>query len=221
MTTYKLSEHDVNIWKANPDLKEAYPNVLDGNYNHHINKDFTYLDWLRIHLPQERESRNAAVEKMLQPFHFIDNICDKFCTLVKVINSRHKQKPLISIENEYNAQDLFHALMLLYFDEIHPEEWTPSYAGSSARMDFLLKSEKIVIEIKITRKNATQTQMAKEVGDQLIVDIERYKKYPGIETLICFVYDPENIFISNRNIIKRDLEKLSTYHFNVIVYISR
>ena len=41
---------------------------------------------------------------------------------------------------------------ILYFDDIRAEEWTPSYAGKCARVDFLLKNEKIVIEVKKTRK---------------------------------------------------------------------
>lgn len=44
------------------------------------------------------------------------------------------------LEDEYDVQDLPHALLLLYFDDVRAEEWTPSYAGKSARMDFLLKT---------------------------------------------------------------------------------
>lgn len=41
-------------------------------------------------------------------------------------------------------QDLLNALLRLYFYDIRPEEYTPSYAGKTARVDFLLKNEKIV-----------------------------------------------------------------------------
>jgi DNA-binding sugar fermentation-stimulating protein len=54
----------------------------------------------------------------------------------------------IEIEDEYDVQDLFHALLKLYFDDIRPEEYTPSYGGSASRVDFLLKDEQIIIEIK-------------------------------------------------------------------------
>jgi len=57
-----------------------------------------------------------------------------------------------------------------------------------ARMDFLVKREKLVLEVKMTRDGLG----AKEVGDQLIVDIERYKGHPDCKTLVCFVYDPEH-----------------------------
>ncbi|MBZ4359524.1 hypothetical protein LAM19_25050, partial [Mycobacterium tuberculosis] len=73
----------------------------------------------------------------------------------------------IEINDEYDVQDLFHALLKIHFEDVRPEEYTPSYAGSSTRVDFLLKNEKIIIELKKTRKNLKQ----KEVGEQLIVDI--------------------------------------------------
>jgi hypothetical protein len=98
------------------------------------------------------------------------------------------------------VQDLLHALLLIDFDDIRPEEWTPSYAGSSSRMDFLLKNEQIVIEAKKTRKGLG----AKEVGEQLIVDIQKYQAHPDCKTLICFVYDPEGR-IPNPKGIENDL----------------
>jgi REase_DpnII-MboI len=64
---------------------------------------------------------------------------------------------------EYDVQDLLHALLHLYCDDIRTEEWTPSYAGASSRMDFLLKKEKIVVEVKKTRQGLD----AREVGEQL------------------------------------------------------
>lgn len=67
-------------------------------------------------------------------------------------------------------KDLLHALLLLYFDDVRAEEWTPSYAGKFSRMDFLLKNERVVIEVKKTRQGLAD----KELGEQLIIDVDRY-----------------------------------------------
>ena len=56
-------------------------------------------------------------------------------------------------------------------------------------MDFLLKEEGVVIEVKKTRQGLKD----KEVGDQLIIDVERYQSHPDCKKLICFVYDPEGM----------------------------
>jgi hypothetical protein len=54
-------------------------------------------------------------------------------------------------DDEYDVQDIFHALLRLFVDDIREEEWTPSYAGGASRMDFLLPELETVVEIKKTR----------------------------------------------------------------------
>jgi hypothetical protein len=46
----------------------------------------------------------------------------------------------------------------------------------------------------------------KEIGKELIEDIARYRRYPNVEYLYCFIYDPDKL-IKNRNGLKKDLEK--------------
>ena len=92
--------------------------------------------------------------------------------------------------------------------------WAPSYAGGSVRMDFLLKKEQVVIEVKKTR----ETLRDREVGDELIIDIAKYKEHPNCRTLVCFVYDPDQN-INNPVGLKRDLESMTTDKLAVVVYI--
>ncbi|MCR5448357.1 MAG: hypothetical protein K6F23_03080 [Solobacterium sp.] len=117
----------------------------------------------------------------------LHRLFNRFHRIARQLRSRHEARPTLSIGDEYDVQDLLHALLKLYFDDVRPEEWTPSYAGKSARMDFLLKNEKTVIEVKKTRQGLAD----KELGDQLIIDVDRYKVHPDCQKLICFVYDPE------------------------------
>ena len=112
----------------------------------------------------------------------------RFHVIAHQIRHRREKRPTLEIQDEYDVQDLLHALLKMFFNDIRPEEWTPSYAGGAARVDFYLKTEGILVEVKKTRT----TLSAKEVGDQLIVDIERYKNVPGCQHLVCFVYDPEH-----------------------------
>lgn len=141
-------------------------------------------------------------EKEYNPIEPIKNICERFHLVARQLRSRHDDRDTLDIQDEYDVQDLFHSLLHLYFDDIRPEEWTPSYAGKSSRMDFLLKQEQIVIEIKKARKGLG----AKELGSQLIEDIERYKAHPSCEILICFAYDPDGR-IANPRGIESDLKR--------------
>lgn len=141
-----------------------------------------------------RENRNAAL--------LIDNICTRFHLFVKQLRQRHDNRDAHEVNDEYDVQDLLHALLKLYFDDIRTEEWNPSYAGHSTRSDFLIKDEKIVIEVKKTRKSLK----TKELGDQLVIDAAHYKKHPDCKVLYCFVYDPEG-YINNPKGLENDLAK--------------
>jgi REase_DpnII-MboI len=142
---------------------------------------------------QTKES--SAIDK-------VQLIIERFHQVARQLQARHGDRNTIEIEDEYDVQDLFHALLKLYFDDIRPEEYTPSYAGSASRVDFLLKDEQIIIEIKKTRNGLK----AKEVGEQLIIDTQKYQAHPDCKTLICFVYDPEGK-IANPRGIEKDLSK--------------
>ena len=48
------------------------------------------------------------------------------------------------------------------------------------------------------------TLSARQLGDELIVDIERYSNYPGCRALFCLVYDPKEL-ISNPGELEGDL----------------
>lgn len=141
-------------------------------------------------------------KKVIDVDDILERIFSRFHKVARQLRDRYNNKPTLEIEDEYDVQDLLHALLQLYFDDIRVEEWTPSYAGKCARVDFLLKNEKVVIEVKKTRRGLDD----KQIGDQLIVDVERYKVHPDCERLVCFVYDPEGR-IGNPNGIMADLNK--------------
>lgn len=117
----------------------------------------------------------------------LQTLCRRFHIAARQLLVRHSGRTTITISDEYDVQDLMHAMLNLHFNDVRAEEWTPSYAGNASRTDFLLKPEQIVIEVKMTRKNLDQ----KEVANQLIIDKERYRSHSDCKTLICFVYDPE------------------------------
>jgi hypothetical protein len=120
--------------------------------------------------------------------------------VAKRLRVRHDRRDTLDVKDEYDVQDLLHSLLKIYFDDIRAEEWTPSYAGKASRMDFLLKSEQLVVEVKMTR----DTLGEKEVGEQLIIDIARYRVHPDCKLLVCFVYDPLGR-IGNPEGLERDL----------------
>ena len=133
-------------------------------------------------------------------FNGIDTIANRFHAVVMQLRQRYNSRSTLDVNDEYDVQDLFHSLLSLYFNDIRTEEWNPSYAGGSSRSDFLLPEINSVIEIKKTRQSMT----TKQLGEQLIIDIAKYKKHPQCNRLICFVYDPEGR-VTNPRGIENDL----------------
>ena len=148
----------------------------------------------------ELDWKKAASEKMERAVGTVRRIVNRFHLVVKQLARRYDRRDPVEICDEYDVQDVLHAILRAEFDDIRREEWTPSYAGSSARMDLLLKEEQIVIETKMTRDGLGE----KEAGTQLLVDIERYRGHPNCQVLVCFIYDPDGR-ISNPRGLEYDL----------------
>ena len=143
----------------------------------------------------------------------IETIFSKFGDVVTQLRIRHDDRETLDVQDEHDAQDLLHSLLRLYFDDIRPETWNPSYAGSSTRSDFLLKDEKIIIEVKHTRKGLTN----KKLKEELIVDKEQYKQNEDCKTLYCFVYDPDKRVDNPRGFEKDISEKSDEFVCKVII----
>lgn len=143
-----------------------------------IGNEFWKLPWIK------REEK--TIPKSTSDLALLERLLRRFHRTARQLKHRHQDRAAFSIQDEYDVQDLLHAILRGLFDDVRPEEYTPSYAGGASRMDFLLKSEQIVLEIKF----ASPSLRDKQIGEQLIVDIKRYQSHPDCRRLICFVYDP-------------------------------
>ena len=162
---------------------------------------------------KERNDEGTQVNEE-RTLNTIRLICSKFHLFALQLSRRHSGRTAFQINDEYDVQDLLHAILRLFFDDVRVEEVAPSTAGASPRMDFLLKDEQIAIEAKKTRSGLH----GKEVGDQILVDIARYANHSDCRRLICLVYDPDNL-VKNPEGLKKDLIKQSTDKFAIEVYI--
>jgi hypothetical protein len=138
------------------------------------------------------------------PLSRIELICRKFHLVARQLRSRHDNRSTLDISDEYDVQDLMHALLRVDFEDVRAEEWTPSYAGKHARMDLLLKRERIVVELK----KASRTLATSKIGDQLIVDVARYAMHPGVDgsSVSSMTQKDSLVTLQNWSQICRELE---------------
>lgn len=90
-------------------------------------KDFEDLEPFSMH---------AKAEGGLDSLQFLERLCSRSHIISRQLRDRHDNRPTLDIGDEYNVQNLMHALLRINFEDIRPEEWTPSYAGVSSRMVF-------------------------------------------------------------------------------------
>lgn len=155
-----------------------------------------------------KDPKKLAIDKLI-------NLFSKFHRIAQTLRLRHGSRDTLIIKDEYDVQDLLRTLLKEHFDDVRDEDYVPSYAGSNSRVDFVLKNEKVVIEVKMTNDKLKD----KLVGEQLVVDIARYKNHPDCELLILFVYDKGDHILNKPGLIK-DLNNMSTSEIKVLTFIN-
>lgn len=194
-------------------------NELVNNVRGDVNKHLTRITKIREKVDLFEELPGVQYEEEVDmteiAFQFLDKVFSKFHKAAQSLRSRHANRDTLTIRDEYDVQDLLRSFLKIGFDDVREEDYSPSYAGSNSRVDFVLKDEKIVIEVKITSDSLKD----KELGNQLLIDIGRYKCHPDCRTLVVFVYDKEDQVVNKVGLIN-DLEKMSTSGMEVKVYIN-
>lgn len=186
------------------DYHRQYVNRLENAFS----KLSGYRTVLMMRVASDNDDQSFSATKE------VVRICSRFSNVARSLRKRYSNRKPLIIQDEYDVQYLLKILLSIYFDDIRPEETSPSYAGASSRMDFLLKAEQIAIETKMTRENLAD----KELSKQLIQDIAQYQTHHDVNTLVCFVYDPER-YIENPSGVIRDLELQSSDKLTVKVMI--
>lgn len=160
---------------------------------------------------------DAAAADTVGPPSAVDlvvNICRRFDDVSRQLRRRHGKRTTLEVADEYDVQDLMHALLLIHFADVRAEAWNPPYLGGASRTDFLLPQEGLVVEVKKTRATLRDAQ----VGEQLAADVTRYSDpvaNRGAGTLICFVHDPEHL-LTNAAGLENDLSLASHERLQVI-----
>ena len=151
-------------------------------------------------LLQEAMDRFISQSVAGNPLDMVVQVCRRLPLLIAQIQKRSHGKPDFEVADEYDVQDLLHGVLRLHFADVRPEEYTPSQAGKSSRIDFLLPRDRIIVEAKMPRPSLK----GKDVADQLLIDKHRYKAMPGVDSLVCIVYDPGG-FCPNPAGLEQDL----------------
>jgi hypothetical protein len=129
----------------------------------------------------------------------------RFLYVERELRHRRENRPTLNVKDEYDAQDLIRSLLALFFDDVRPEDVAPAFAGASSRVDFVLPDFELAVELKYTRTMLDD----KELGEELLVDRERYATRQGVRHLVCLVFDHDGRLRNPRG-LENDLSRETT-----------
>lgn len=174
----------------------------------HSGEPLPFEDALSSPLPLQPQTeastlRNQNARPETDPLDRVRKLCSRFHAVARQLRLRREYRTTLEVEDEYDVQDLLHALLRLEFDEVEIEEWIPGYTQGSPRTTFLLPKNGIAVVVKKTRTGLG----GREVAEQLQIDSDRYAARKHCNTLLCFVYDPEGR-IGNPRGFESDLTRI-------------
>ena len=175
LASVEYAEHSYDRWQSWVKVK-----VADED-------DFYHLVMTLVE-EEERRAPGSTAEDLPSAMSRLEQLGDRFHRVALKLRAARAGASAFEIHNEYDVQTLMGGLLETRFEDIRSEDWTPSYAGKSARIDFVLKNEQVAVEMKMTRDGLNDAKLA----DELIIDIDRYKAREDCKALFCFVYDPEH-----------------------------
>lgn len=187
-----------------------------------VDRQFTRLkkirdkvDLIDVQIDQNQNFSSSSEDPIKSVLIKIQNLLSKFHRIAQTLRIRHDNRQTLIISDEYDVQDLLRSLLKEHFDDVRDEDYVPSYAGSNSRVDFVLKNESVVIEVKMTNEKLHD----REIGNQLLIDIGRYKSHPDCKLLVLFIYDRGDYIINKPGLI-RDLERLSSSQLTIRTFIN-
>jgi len=121
-----------------------------------------------------------------EPMTNLEKLLRRLPLVIRQLRSRHATRPAFQVADERDLEDLLRALLPIFFDDIRPENRTPSY-DPGTRTDFRLKSDGIVL----TTKRANSRDCEKQLGEQLQQDVSYYERDGSCRILVGFIFDPE------------------------------
>lgn len=162
----------------------------------------TLFDFFQLRLPEHisADSSELASPERGAVSH-VERIFDRFGVVVRQLGERQRDKAPLCINDEYDVQYILQSLLRIYFDDVRAESHTEQHSTVNPRVDFLLETHGIGIEVKL----ASESMSKKRILTDFSKDKEQYRNSSKIETLLCFVYDPEHI-IKNAPELESDLE---------------
>ena len=113
-------------------------------------------------------------------------ICERLPVAAKVLSNRRAKKPSFKLNDEYDVQDLLHALVRAHIKFSVQEDPIGKLAGTkSSRADISIEDIGVLIEVKFVRSPDDQAAFLRQFSEDLML----YSKWAPLKTLLYVIYN--------------------------------
>lgn len=117
-------------------------------------------------------------------------LCQRLPEAARVLGNRKRARTTFVLNDEYDAQDLLHALVRSAFKYAVVEEPIGIVGGGpSSRADLALEDLGVIVELKYARGPSDQDKMVKEFAEDLLL----YTKWAPLQTFIYVVVNARDL----------------------------
>jgi hypothetical protein len=160
----------------------GYPDIIHSTLKQ-VNHTLAAVDHVIALRPDPKF--NPAQTSDLQ---IVERLARRFHASARALRYHPHGGTIWTLQDEWDCQYLFHAILAGFFPDIRIEEPNPSLGGSSTRCEFYLKPQRLMIELKFARPGKD-----KKILEELIVDRAHYGANPNVNHMIALVYDPDGV----------------------------
>ncbi|MBK8452909.1 MAG: hypothetical protein WAQ53_04930 [Thiofilum sp.] len=135
---------------------------------------------------------SGVQEANLEPdIKLIEQLCKRLPQAARVLAIRSRVgKSGYTISDEYDVQDLLHALLRGYLKYSVQEDTLPKVAGAkSSRVDISIEELGVLIEIKYVSKPEDQKRLFEEYSQDLVL----YAQWSPLKSLIYLIYNSADL----------------------------
>jgi hypothetical protein len=184
--------HRLSAFLANPLAINPFYNPEDTNPL--LNKYTIQFEPIcRESLVVQRQILTSALHHTADVVLVLDELTNLFGNLTNFLTvlrqAGNPKVPPPTLENEYDLQILVHAILRLKYNDVRAEDPASQHAGAACRIDFVLPTVGVMVETKMTRPSLKD----KRLGEELVVDWERYRRHPNCRAIFALVYNPERL----------------------------
>lgn len=139
-----------------------------------------------------------------------DKVFDLFFSRLREGIIEFQKRSETKIKDEKSLQDFVYAFLRCLFISVEYEDPTEKLCQASNRVDFVLKDHSIIIELKYVRNK----RHAKKIQGELAEDCAKYKQSKYGNTVLNYVYDPNNHIENHEQFLKQLKELIpDAYHY--------